>query len=343
MDYIINIQGGIGKVITATTFIRWLHNKFPDSKINVMSAWPEVFYQNPHIYRNLPFNTNYVYDDYVKDSEILFGEPYSCREYINKTKHISELWPKAMGFGEYNDNILPEIFISKTEYNEALKLIEKAPGNIITVQFQGGNQIMNQNKEKENDQRNFPHDMAQLVVDKLKEAGYAVVHVRLPHEKPLAGAVVFNNMVFRAMISLLPHIVGHIGIDSSYMHAVAATDKPCTIFWQATNHNVLGYKHHTNIVNNQCPTPMCGRPHLGVIQDHTSGGLWACPHGMKCTNWGQEIVLDAVKKFISEVDTYVKKNNKDRPVPNKVTTQCKAGPCGQPGLPVPDVPQFTRG
>ena len=61
------IQGGLGKNVAATALIKSIKKTYPDRKLIVVCAWPQVFLNNPNIDRvynasNIP----HFYEDYVE-------------------------------------------------------------------------------------------------------------------------------------------------------------------------------------------------------------------------------------------------------------------------------------
>ena len=216
-------------------------------------------------------------------------------------KHLSEVYPKAYRFEGASTNIYPEIYLLPYEIKEAQQLCSKSPKPIITLQNIGGNQQTHQMKDpKELTGRDLLGAASQKIVDIANEMGFNVIHVRLPHESPLKNVMFFNNMPFRKYLALLPNIVGHIGIDSSMMHAVAAFKKPALIFWGSTNVNNLGYPHMTNVHRDKCKNPMCARPHCGIPDQVPEGG-WICPEGKICQKWTDEEIEEHVRKFLTTI------------------------------------------
>ena len=48
---IFHIDGGCGKNIVATSVVKSIKAAYPEHKLIVVTAWPEVFVHNPSIYR----------------------------------------------------------------------------------------------------------------------------------------------------------------------------------------------------------------------------------------------------------------------------------------------------
>ena len=299
--YTLLFNGGIGKHICATTMIRQIKEEEPDARIVTISGYPEIFLNNPKIYRNLHHMTSYIFDDYIKGSEFRTGDPYHWIEYYNNKKHLSNLYPLAYRFPKENENIYPEIYLHQNEMREAEDLIVRSKKPVITIQSTGGNQMIRQMKDpRQLSPRDLLQPIAQKIVDICVKEGFNLLQIRLPHEYPLKDVMAFNNLPFRKYMALVPFISGHIGIDSAMMHAVAAFKKPSLIFWNNTNVDTLGYPYMTNINRDKCPTPMCSRPHVGMPDTVPEGG-WQCPHNLICQQWSEEEIEKQVTEFLNKL------------------------------------------
>ena len=252
MDYVIELQGGIGKHIMATSFIKWLNEKYPDSKIKVVSAYPEIFEYNPRVYRNLKMGQSYLFEDYIKGCDLRRGEPYSLIEYYRDENkmHCMKLFPKSYGF-EIDENPVSEIYLTKGEEMDGTAYCMQNP-NLITLQPTGGLPPGTPySKDKiDMDQRDMPHELACKIVFLLNQKGYKVLQIRGAGERPIPDTLQLN-LPFRNFLPIIKHAVAHIGIDSSAMHGAAIFKKPQLIFWGSTHKDNLGYFYPgvTNISN----------------------------------------------------------------------------------------------
>jgi hypothetical protein len=298
MDYTIFFNGGIGKHICGTTLLRHIQSKDKDAKLIVVSGFPEVFMHNPRVHRNLHHMTSYIFDDYIDGTDLRAGEPYSMIEYYHGKEHINKLFPKSFRFPDFNEDIYPEIYLSPDELRAAEDMIKQSDKPIITFQPTGGNQKVGQAKDPRSfTGRDLTKERAQKIVDLLKDK-YNVLHIRLPHEYALEG-VRWQEAQIRQFISLMPYTRAHIGIDSVMMHAAAAFKKPGLIFWGNTNIKNLGYPHFFNVFRDKCPTPMCGRPHVGIADIVPEGG-WICPYGQVCNKYEESEIEEYITQFIEK-------------------------------------------
>lgn len=244
MDYVFEFNGGVGKHILFTSFIKWINEKYPKSKITVISPYPDIFEYNPRVWRNLPIGQAYLFQDYIQGRDYRKADPYLSYEFYREKnkKHFNEICPIAFGFNELNKKWKNEIFLTNGERAEFMELEQK---KIITLQANGGiptGHQMNVREKIDCDERDIPMPMAIKIVNYLRNKGYEVVQVRGPADQAIPGTTQLQ-MPFRNFMSLGIHAKGHIGIDSSFMHAMAAFERPQLIFWGQTHVDNLGYKY----------------------------------------------------------------------------------------------------
>lgn len=312
MDYIIEITGGIGKHIMATSFIKWINDKFPKKKITIVSAYPEMFEYNPKIYRNLRMGQPYLFEDYIKGNDYRKGEPYQLYEYYQdeNKKHLMELFPKAYGFNFYDEKPKTEIYLTKGEEMDG-QVYNQQNKPVITFQPFGGlppgiepNRMM-----MDLSQRNMPLKLATKIVDLLTQKGFKVLQIRGPSERPLNTLQL--QLPFRNLLPISKYSVGHIGIDSSMMHGAAIFKKPQLIFWGQTHKDNLGYKYD-GFFNAYNKHGMHCRPHIQIPDTHAIFPYRDAGDGFEFEYSDKEIE-DYVSKFIefiqkNKTETFKKKN-----------------------------------
>ena len=88
---VMHIEGGIGKNILATAVVSSLKTAEPDRKIILVTAWPQVWFNNPDVHEIYPmgqvanFYKNYIKD---KDTKVFRLEPYHTEDYILNKNHL---------------------------------------------------------------------------------------------------------------------------------------------------------------------------------------------------------------------------------------------------------------
>lgn len=303
MDFVFEFSGGLGKNIMFTSFVKWVNEKFPDSKITVISPYPELFEYNPRIYRNLPVTQSYLFADYIQGNDFRKGDPYTLFDYYREEnkEHFCTICPIAFGFGEYNEKFHNEIFLTNGERIEFSEMEKK---NVITIQPFGGtpNGLNFNAKDKidsSENERDIPMDILIKIVTILKKKGYEVIQVRGQTDPQVPGTTQLL-MPFRNFVSLGIHCKGHIGIDSSFMHAMAAFDKPQMIFWGQTNVDNLGYKY-PGVLNVFKEGAMKCIPHVSMPD---VGGVFPRRDLEKAKNWeySDKELEDKIDEFIKLIE-----------------------------------------
>jgi len=135
---IFHIDGGCGKNIAATAVCKSIKAAYPEHKLIVVSAYPEVFLHNPIVHRVYKFgNLPYFYDDYIngKNSKIFRMEPYHSGDLLYKKKHLAQIWCDV--FNIPCVTLKPEIHLTERELLFAQKNLQKE-GPILLVQSSGG-------------------------------------------------------------------------------------------------------------------------------------------------------------------------------------------------------------
>lgn len=317
MDYILEMTGGIGKHIMASSFIKWLNEKYPDSKISIISAYPEIFEYNPRIFRNLRLGQPYLFEDYIKGRDLRRGEPYGMIEYYRSENkmHLNKVWPKAYGFNEYIDNPEMELYLTQGEEMDGKIFNEQNP-NLLTLQAFGGLPpgAMYSKEKIDSSQRDMPYEFACKIVAMFLQRGFRILQIRNAGERPLPNTIQLQ-LPFRNVLPISKYSMGHIGIDSSMMHGAAVFKKPQLIFWGNTHKDNLGY-FYEGVDNISNKYGMHCRPNLQV--DDLAG-----IYPYKDKNEGKEFEYtdEELNQFVNNFISKLKPNKILTPI---IPTKCSS-------------------
>lgn len=302
------IRGGSGKSLMATVVVRNLRKAHADLPITVVTAFPEVFRNNPHVSRILTFkNPANFYDDHIRDArtKIISYDPYLSADYIYKDKHILDVWCELAGVP--CDSHKPDIFLSGDELREGEALLNEANRPVLLMQITGGNNPKSSDPkaqreaEKKMFRRNLPVAVAQEVVNQLRNT-YAIYLTKAPNQPDLEGARSLS-LPLRQCYALIPFAQKLLLIDSFMQHAARALDKQATVVWGGTSPKVLGYEEHTNLVHSVCPQPFCHRPNTFLFDNDIEDRLWECPYDERCMEFDPDELVKAVGQPDQEVST----------------------------------------
>jgi hypothetical protein len=273
-ETIFHIEGGLGKCIVATSVIRRYKHENSERNIVVSSAYPEIFHNNPNIYRSYMIgNSPYFYQDHIhgKDVEVFAHDPYKTTPHITQKQSLAKSWCEMIGV-EYLDNI-PEIVLSFREFEIARKLL--TPGEKPVLIFQPFGGPLNQELPY-SWTRDIHPEVAQIIVNQLKEK-YDIVHICHKHHPQLVNVRRFDEQVNkRILVAMLTFSHKRILVDSSLQHAAAAFGRCSNVVWVATSPKLFGYEIHNNI------TPDVTYPE-GTIDSYLfdynfTGSVQECPY-----------------------------------------------------------------
>jgi hypothetical protein len=244
MNIIFQINGGIGKVIAGTAICASIKSQYPDSKLIVVSGYPDVFLGNKNVDRAYAFGQQaYFYKEYIENQEVIvFGhDPYLEAKHIKQEEHLIETWCKLYGLPV--TKTVGELFLTQREIDFfSKKFVSDKP--IFLMQTNGGAEA----DQKYSWARDIPSYVVENVVYEFKEQ-YNIVHIKREDQIGYEGTFPVSD-IFRALVVLINMSEKRLLMDSFGQHAAAALNKPSTVLWIANSPNVFGYDLHTNIVAN---------------------------------------------------------------------------------------------
>lgn len=246
MSYcIFNINGGIGKTIAATAVCEGIKREHPERKLVVVSGYPDVFVNNPHVYRSLGFGqTQYFYEEFIdgKDVKIFAHDPYLDNSFLHG-KSLIESWFKMFGV-EYKGE-KPKLYLTEREVNfHKQKFASDKP--IFLMQTNGGaeNQPL-----KYSWARDIPSNVVLKVIEQFRDS-YNIVHIRRQDQIAYPDVATVTDD-FRSIVTLISLSEKRLFMDSFAQHTAAALNKPSTVLWIANKPEQFGYSLHKNIVCNE--------------------------------------------------------------------------------------------
>lgn len=247
-NLLLHINGGLGKVIMASAVIRSYKKAYPNSKIIVVSGYPEVFVNNPDVYKNFPYQTPYLWQDYYgnPDWKVSAHDPYMEDSWIkNERKHLITTWCNLLEVPCSQHS--PLLFFSSPEVDE-LQAMVRVDKPLIVVQSTGGAHPASRSWT-----RNPPLSEFDDYLGTFMETHF-ILHLCLNETPVLKNCHQrVDNLNRRQAMALVHYAAEFIGIDSYGMHARMANPLagPTTIFFPLVESiDRLGYKRNgwNNIV-----------------------------------------------------------------------------------------------
>jgi hypothetical protein len=245
MSYLIlSVNGGIGKCIISTAVIEAFAEQRKDKKLIVVSGYPDVFINNPNVYRSFSFGSiQYFYETYIKDqeSEIFVHNPYDTTEHTYKSSHIIEIWCKLCNL-TYDKKYLPKIYLTQREIDFFSKNYANSDKPLFALQTNGG--ADNQNI-KYSWMRDIPMVVAEKVVEHFKDK-YNIVHLRRQDQLALNNTIPLTTSI-RDLVVFMSMTSKRLFMDSFAQHLASSMELKSTVLWIGNSPHVFGYDFNDNV------------------------------------------------------------------------------------------------
>lgn len=294
---IFHIEGGLGKNVASTAVLKNVSEKYKDRKLVVVASFPEVFLNNPYVYRVYRAGvTPYFWDTYIKDKDtiVLKREPYSETNHILKRTPLIQTWHDMYELPYNKETDLPELHMNMVQSFYAQQWRREKP--VLLLHTHGGPIADGQPVYS------WTRDMSPLIIQSVVEQfsqQYHIIQVCKAPEQAIqmqGVEVVHKQLSNLELFSILQVSAKRVLIDSSLQHAAAAFKLPSTVLWVGTSPQVFGYEMHNNIVANQ-PSGDVKLPDSSYF-DYQLGGLsHECPYKSVDEMYNTSDVLDKIIKF----------------------------------------------
>ena len=268
MYSIFHIEGGIGKNILATAVISSLKSTDPERNIIVVTAWPQVWFNNPNVYQIYPigqsanFYKNFIKD---KDTKIFRIDPYHTEDYILNKKHLIDIWCDLVG--AQNNGVGPKLFFSPLELQSIQnKILTGVTKPIFLLHTNGGG--AGPHARPYSWYRDLPIQNAQEIVEYFKN-DYHIYQLGYEGQVKLQGTNPLQ-LDTREVLATPLFCRKRLLIDSFSQHSAMAFGQKSVVCWVGNKPEVLGYDFHINIKPNV--EPVFDTLHSSYLDDADIGG-----------------------------------------------------------------------
>jgi len=268
MYSIFHIEGGIGKNILATAVIDSLKKTDPERKIILVSAWPQVWFNNSNIEQIFPMGqvANF-YKNFIKDQDVkIFRvDPYHVEDYILNKKHLIEVWCDLVG-ANYNGES-PKLYFSPLELEGIrTKMLQGVTKPIFLLHTNGGGS--GPKSRPYSWYRDIPVQNAIEVVNYFKN-DYHIYQLGYQGQSLIPGC---NKLTLETREILAAPLFSkkRLLIDSFSQHASVALGVKSVVCWVGNKPEILGYDSHINI--KPVAKPVFDTYHSSYLDDFDIGG-----------------------------------------------------------------------
>ena len=292
MKVIFHIEGGLGKHIMSTAILKVISKKHPNTKIEVVCSYPDVFKHNPLV-NSITTNGQHgaFYKTHIRGKEdkvkLYYTDPYTHSDFILEQDHLFNVWCKQWGL-EY-DGETPQIYLTQAEI-DYFKPFYQLDKPILAIQPNGGPANLGYNYSWT---RDIPEPTVNAVVEEFKDQ-YSIVHIKRDDQKKYPNTFhALDN--FRSIAILLQLSTKRLLIDSFTQHLSAAYHLPSTVCWVTTKPECFGYEMHDNILANKFTLPIDFPNNLyqpfNLAQDIVS-----CPYKNLNEVFDVDKIINSIKK-----------------------------------------------
>jgi len=245
MNIIFQINGGMGKSIFATAVCKAIKNKYPESKLIVLTGYPDVFLNLSYV--DMAFNhsqESYFYEKYIlnQDIKVFANEPYLTTEHILQKEHIIESWCRLIDV-PYNGEE-PEVSMTERELKYyTVKYNSEKP--IMVIQSNGG---APQQEVKYSWARDIPQFVIKSIIQEFHNQ-YNIYHIRRDDQISYENTIPIQDS-YKGIATLIYNSQKRLFMDSFCQHLASALKKKSTVLWIGNSPKVFGYNLHDNILAN---------------------------------------------------------------------------------------------
>jgi hypothetical protein len=289
MNIVFQINGGIGKCVMATAVCEAIKKQYPDSKLIVVSGYPDVFLNNPFVARAFSFGGfSYFYEEFIdgKEFKIFAHDPYVQTEHVRQNEHLIKTWCEIFGV-KYNGE-LPKIHLTEREVSFfKQKYASNKP--LFIIQSNGGGD----SNLKYSWARDIPHQNMVDVINVFKE-DYNILHIKRDDQLGYENTYPVTDS-FRSLVVGISLSNKRLFMDSFAQHVAAGLELASTVCWIANKPEVFGYEIHDNIVSN----PFTLKPELRnayLTKFNIGGDLIEFPFNSESEIFNSQDIIDSIKK-----------------------------------------------
>lgn len=260
------INGGAGRVITAIPALEKFARLNPDNDFKVLIyGWESLYWSHPILQqRTFGIGQKGVFEEFIRDNELLVPEPYDRRSYYTQQKSLAEAFDEEINqTNDHSDLTKPNLYLQTMEIRAVQALFEKAKqekgkNKVIVFQPYGSGIGMHQNRPYDNSHRSLDVDDYLKIGQELSK--HAVVLFFGPKEYVHPGddfsLKPFDlNPDLRFWMSAIYNCDYFLGCDSLGQHIARSFNKPGTVVMGSTFEKNVSYPDYFEFFRNgQKPT-----------------------------------------------------------------------------------------
>ena len=260
---VFSIDGGAGRAICAIPALEKYARLHPDEDWNIIiGGWDTLYFGNPLLQeRTYSMDVKGLFNNLIKDSQIVHPEPYTRWEYYNQQCSLAEAFDKEINeTDDHSDLGKPNLYLCKGEEKNAANMLASVKAKqskditIVIQPFGRSARVDNGDIIDDSTRSIEPHVYHQLV-KKLSQK-YNIILMAEPDfvnlvsqddqisEKP-------QGVDLRFWTAVIESVDYFIGCDSVGQHMARAFDIPGTVIMGSTYASNVSYPDYFNMIENK--------------------------------------------------------------------------------------------
>ena len=241
------VEGGVGKCTAFTALIPELKKK---SEVQIYTPYLGCFGGNPDVKMAFEGTIPLAHPDIMASDNLYYSEPYKSNFQFGK-QHLIESYCELHDV-KFKSSMKPKIYTEQYKEKVAEWLKVNKISKYILIQLSGGQPQMGFNPNNQytslNPNRNYPHFLAQQVVNMLRKEypDTTIINCVLPNEPHYQGTI-RCDLHWTHLHEMLKDSEGFIAIDSCLNHFSASAEKHGVVIWGSTRWTQFGYSHNKNL------------------------------------------------------------------------------------------------
>jgi hypothetical protein len=271
------INGGAGRVIAAVPALEKFHKLNPTNDFRIIvHGWQDLFWSHPLLQpRTVGIHQKNIFQDYIKDFQMVCPEPYFIYDYYNQKISLAEAFDREINQTHDHGNLgLPSLYLSTYEKLSVKRIISELrelhkKNRIVVFQPYGSTMTLNNGIPYDNSHRSVnPGDY--LKIGKFLNDKDCLVlffgnrELRHPGDNFSADLTKFNPDL-RMFLALISECDYFIGCDSVGQHMARAFNKPGSVFMGSTFEKNVSYPDHFRIFRKPGHNPVYSPIRLGGV------------------------------------------------------------------------------
>lgn len=261
MYTVFSINGGAGRVISSIPALEKFERLNPtdDFKI-IVHGWESLFWSHPTLQkRTFSIGQKGVFDEIIKNGNLIVPEPYDRRSYYTQQKSMAEAFDEEINStNDHSDLTKPNLYLQKFEIRAVNSIFqkqkeEKNKNKVIVIQPYGSTIGMAHNRPHDASFRSLDVDDYLKVGKKLSQDAVVVFFGPKDFIHPgddFSFKPFDLNPDLRFWMSAIFNCDYFIGCDSVGQHIARAFDKPGTVIMGSTFEKNVTYPDHFHIFRN---------------------------------------------------------------------------------------------